>query len=265
MKRFGIWMAACVAAGSVACGAVYPELNAPVRPAGAGPLTPPPPEDMYFLRFAGAEIPPTTRDGRKWDAVGGDAPDPFAKLFIDDKELFRTPVQPNTLAPTWLDAERANYRVAKESRVRVEVWDANALTHQPICVKKLHSLHGQVSPDPMEITCDSGAKVRLRIEKAHAVLGLGFSYELRTRDVYVTRVVKESPAGRVGLLSGDQLVNIHGKSARDMQDGEAKSLINTHSRTGLSLTIKHGDGSTVDVTLKEGPIYPVKADDIPIP
>jgi hypothetical protein len=244
---------------------VYPELNAPVRPAGAGPLTPPPPEDMYFLRFAAAEIPATTRDGRKWDAVGGDAPDPFAKFFVDDKELFRTPVQANTFAPTWPDAARANYRIAKSSRVRIEVWDSNALTHHPLCMRKLHSLHGQASAEAMEITCDSGAKVRLRVERAHAVLGLGFSYELRTRHVYVTRVVKESPAGRVGLVPGDQLAKIHGKTALDMADGEAKSLINTHSRTGLSLTIKHADGSTVDMTLKEGPIYPLKSDDIAIP
>ncbi len=265
MKRFGICVATALLLSSVGCGAVYPELKTPVRPAPPGALSPPPPEDLVFIRFSRAEIPPTTRDGRKWDSVGGDAPDPFAKVFVDDKELFRTPVQSNTLTPTWPDAERANYRVPKGSRIRVELWDSNALNHQPICMRKISNLHNQVSSEALELTCDSGAKILMRVEPAHAVMGLGFLYELRTLDVYVTRVAKESPANRVGLLPGDQLVKIQGKVARDMQEGEAKSLINTHSRTGLNLTVKHPDGSVADLTLKEGPIYPMRSDDIAIP
>lgn len=263
MKHFlALAVLALVASG---CGAVYPELSAPVRPAPAGDLTPPPPEELVFLRFIGAEIPPTTRDGRKWDSVGGAAPDPFAKVFVNDQELFRTPVQANTLAPTWQDAERANYRIAKGSRVRVEVWDSNALTHHPICMREISHLHSHVASEPYLIECDSGAKLQLRIEAAHAVLGLGFLYELRTLDVYVTRVVQASPAGRVGLQGGDQLVKIQGKPAREMQEGEARSLINTYSRTGLNLTVRHADGNVQDLTLKEGPVYPLKSDGIPIP
>src|SRR5882724_10724580 len=82
---------------SSACGAVYPEIGTPVRPAGSRQLDPPPPDDMVYLKFARAEIPTRTRDGRQWDSVGGSAPDPFAKLLLEDKEILVTPVQANTL------------------------------------------------------------------------------------------------------------------------------------------------------------------------
>jgi hypothetical protein len=74
-------------ASLTACGAVYPEISTPVRAAGERRLDPPPPEDMVFLKFANAQIPTRTRDGRQWDSVGGSAPDPFAKLLIQDREI----------------------------------------------------------------------------------------------------------------------------------------------------------------------------------
>src|SRR5262245_32131040 len=75
-----------------ACGAVFPEITPNVKPPPAGrEITPKPPQNLVYVAFAGAEIPPTTRDGRKWDSIGGDLPDPFAKVFVDDREIFRTP------------------------------------------------------------------------------------------------------------------------------------------------------------------------------
>jgi len=240
----------------VGCGAVYPELAAPTRPAPAGAqLSPAPPDDMLYIAFERAEIPRTTRDGRRWDAVGGAAPDAFAKIMIGEKELVRTPVQSNTTAPTWPDQERGNYRIARNVPLTLELWDSNPLNNHPICVKKLQRLHDETAAGRVDVVCDSGARVSLIVEPAHAKLGLGFHYELRTEDVYVTRVELESPAGRVGLRAGDQIQRIQGKEIRAMREGEAKSSINANARTGLSLTVKHADGRVEDLSMKEGPIY----------
>ena len=246
-----------------ACGAVYPEIKTLLRPPGnQKALQPPPPKEVLFLAFAGATIPEKTRDGREWDAVGGEAPDPFAKLFVNNKEIIRTPVQANTLAPTWSNAKLANYRIASGSSVRVEVWDANAINHHPICVKRLSALHSYAVQGRVEVQCASGARVTLLVEPARARVGLGFFYELRTQDIFVSYVSRESPAGRLGLAKNDQIVAIEGKEVRKMEEGEARSRINARGPLGVRLSVKDGKGRVRDLVIKEGPIYPVVGEPI---
>jgi membrane-associated protease RseP (regulator of RpoE activity) len=175
--------------------------------------------------------------------------------MVGDKELVRTPVQANTLTPTWPDGPRGNYRLAIGTPLQLELWDSNALTNHPICVKTIRRIHDDANAGGVDVACDSGARVWLKVEPAHAQLGLGFHYELRTQDVFVTRVVLESPAGRLGIRAGDQLTRIEGKDVSEMREGEPQSLINANARTGLNLTVKHAGGKVEDVTLKEGPIY----------
>jgi hypothetical protein len=259
------WLVFSTAGFVAACGAVFPEISPPVKSPPAGrELAPPPPSDLLFLAFAGADIPEKTRDGRKWDSMGGSAPDPFAKLFVDDREIVRTPVQSDTLSPTWPDQKRGNYRISKEAHIRVELWDSNPLNNHPICLKKIHSLPEQASPFPVDIECESGAHVRLRVEPAHARWGLGFSYELRTVGVGVTRVLAESPAARAGLKSGDEIVEIAGKKVAKMEEGEPQSLINANAQVGVDIVVRGADHADRPVKLAEGVIYPVFDEGVPV-
>ena len=242
---------------SIACGAVYPEVSTPVRPVGERHLDPPPPDDLVYLKFANAQIPVRTRDGRQWDSVGGSAPDPFAKLLIEDKEFLVTPVQANTLHPTWPDQKLGNYRIKRNTPIRVELWDANAINNHPICVETIGNLLGEVSEEQnLELRCDSGATIEIVVQPAHAKFGLGLYYELGTYDIRVTRVVAESPAARAKLKRGDLLVAIQGRVVRGMDQESSRSLINSNVSTGVTFTVKHADGSQDDVTLKDGPMYP---------
>lgn len=256
---------ALVAAVACGCAAIYPELSSPVRPVPVGKeLTPPPPKTVRYIVFKRAEIPPLTRDGRKWDRYGGSAPDPFAKVLLDGKELILTPVQSNTLTPTWPDQKRANYVLGSHPRVRIELWDSNPISNHPICVKVVRNLDEEIVQDTLSLTCDSGAHIDLTIAPARPKLGLGLYYELRTNDIGVTRVVRESPASRSGIRKGDQIVRIQGRDVKNMDEGEAKSLINAHARSGLSLLVRHENGKVQDVTLKEGPMYPTIDEGIPL-
>src|SRR4051812_36801351 len=91
-------LSAALLVGAVAgCPAVYPELGTRTRLLAPGqPLDPPPPEGIRWMKVLSAHVPELNRGGRPWQANGKFA-DPYAKVFINDKEMFRTPVQSNTL------------------------------------------------------------------------------------------------------------------------------------------------------------------------
>jgi hypothetical protein len=248
------------------CGAVYPQLSTPIRtPPAQVTLTPPAPEDLLFVKFAGAVIPTRTRDGRSWDSVGGSLPDAFAKLYVDGKVILETPVQSNTLTPSWPDQRKANYHVRPGAAVKVELWDSNPINNHPICIAEVPNLHAESNSDiPLRIDCNSGAEITLIVNAAHPRLGLGLFYELRREEVVITRVLRESPAARAGLVRGDQLLKIQGKAVKTMEDGEAQSLINANAATGVTLWVKKADKSEAEMKLKEGAIYPLVDEDVPV-
>ncbi len=252
--------------GSLACGVVYPEVQTPLRTPPPGfALVPPPPDEVLYLRFAGATIPPRTVDGRQWDSGGGAAPDPFAKLLVNGKEIIVTPVESDTLRPKWGEQVRANYRIKKGSAVKVEVWDKNAIKSHPICTEDIKNLHDEASTEhPFEITCESGAIVTLVVEPAHGRLGLGLFYELHTEGAYVTRVIEESPARRAGLDAGDEIEKVQGQDVREMEQGKLQSLINANAALGIDLVVKRGDAPPRQLKLKDGAIYPLVGEPIAI-
>lgn len=249
------------------CGAVYPELKTPSRPPVAGQPLDPPPAELKWIAFEGATVPPHTRDGRKWDAVGGEAPDPYAILFINGKEAIKTPIASNTLSPTWPAAPRGNFRIESGDRLRVELWDSNPINDHPIGVKDLApDDSGAGEAGELDVACESGAHIRLALQPAHALVGLGFNYELRTEGaVFVTRVLAESPAGRAGIKVGDELVALDGKLVSAMSAPEVQSALNQGHPGGLAIRVRHDDKSVVEVTIKEGAIYPTFAEWGPVP
>jgi len=243
---------------------VFPELGTPVREVPPGyAFEPPPPEELVYIAFQRAVIPARTRDGRAWDSVGGSLPDAFAKLTVDGKDLIVTPVQSNTLNPTWPNQKRGNYRVRKGAVVQLQVWDSNPINNHPICSETIRNFHENVSFErPLEVSCDSGALVELSLEPAHGKVGLGLHYEIRTEQVFVTRVLRESPAARAGLGRGQEIVRIMGQNARGMSEGRVRSLMNSNG-TGLELVVAGLDRTERQVVLKDGPIYPTLDEAVP--
>jgi len=250
---------------TTACGAVFPEVTPPVKaPPPGRELEPPPPKDVVFIAFAGAEIPEKTRDGRQWDSIGGSAPDPFAKVLVNDVEILRTPIQSNTLKPTWPDQKRANYRIPGGAHVKIELWDSNPINNHPICGKVMHDFAQQAAAEPIVVDCESGAHIQLRVEPAHARWGLGFSYELRTGGAAITRVLAESPAAREKLAAGDEILEIGGKKVAKMEEGEVQSLINANGQVGVDLLLRGANHDERRVKIKEGVIYPTVDEGVPV-
>ncbi len=245
-----------------ACAAVYPELGTPLRPVPTGAkLSPAPPEDVLYLRFKKAWIPLRTRDGREWS---GGAPDPYAVVRVSGKELFRTPIQPHTHEPTWPDAPKGNYRIRKNAKVTIELWDDATFQQHPICAKDAEDLHAAVNAGSLTLVCDVGAKVTLEVEPAHAVYGLGIWYEIRAQGAFVTRVLAESPAGRAELRAGQRILTLQGQEVGNLDEGQIRSLFNANARTGLVITVLELNGKTRTAQVAEGPVYPLAAEDVPL-
>jgi len=247
------------------CAVLYPELATPLRrmPPGVAPL-PPPPDDLVYLTIKGATIPKLTRDGRKWDSNGNGAPDPYAVVYVDDKELFRTSVQPDTFEPTWPEQQRMNYRIPHSAAVRIELWDDNAIVAHPICVQKVRELYDSMAYGEEVVDCSGGATVTLEVKPPRPRLGLGFFYEVRSAEVVVTRVIAASAAGRARMEPGDRLLSIQGRPAAAMSSAEVQSTINSNADLGVQLELRRGDGRTDHVTLRDEALYPVAGEGIPV-
>jgi hypothetical protein len=247
----------CALLGAVsilACSAVFPELQAPVRVPRPNEVEPPP-AGLKWLAFKEATIPQQTRDGRKWS---GAAPDSYAVLYVNGKPLLKTPTHANSLQPTWPDGPAGNFHVEPTDHFRVELWDSHPINDHPIGVKDIK----EISDDDerrgeIELECDSGARVKVAFEPAHSRLGLGFYYELRVGEVVVTRVYKESPAGRAGMKPGDQITMLGNKLVSELKTGEVQSIINTPHLEGMPTKLRHPNGQEAVVTLKEGAIFPL--------
>jgi len=252
------WVPLLLAAAVSACSAVYPEIQTPVRSLDSRQVDPAP-KEIVWIRLKGATVPSETRDGRKWGGdLSGHAPDPYALLFMNGKLLLRTPVQSSTLSPTWPVGPAGNFRLIDGDRFRVELWDSTTLHDHPIGVKEIGSLNEEISmAGEVDVECDTGARVRVAFEPAHGRLGLGFYYELRVGEVYVTRVYEESPAGRAGIKPTDQILTLDGKPVDKMKPAEVQSILNTPHLDGLAMTIRHTGSQPAQLSLREGSIYPL--------
>jgi len=259
-KRYASGLIASLILG---CAIIYPEVQTAVHAPRQGQvLDPPPPDDLYFIYFESASIPAKTPGGLDWP---GGAPDPLAKLLVNGSELIVTPSQSSTRAPTWPDQVRQNYRVAPGSEIFVEVWDDNPMINKPICRAQVRDLSSLREGANNEFWCDSGARVRLGVEPARGMLGLGLYYEPRgTEGVKVTRVVEQSPASRAGLRAGDRILAINGKDVKQLDGNQVRSAINEKARTGVKLDVWYQNGKRHIVEVKEGPLYPLSSDEIPL-
>jgi C2 domain len=238
------------------CAVLYPEVAAPIKPVPpAQTVTPPPPVDLFYIAVRGATIPNRTLDGRRWDELGTGAPDPYAVIYINAEELFRTTVQSDSLEPTWPDSPKLNYTIAKGSKLKVEIWDDNAVNPEPICVQEVKNARAEAQETgEIELYCPGGTRITLDFAPARARWGSGLYYELRGDSVGITRVLRYSPASRAGLVGGEDVLSIGGKPVKGMSENEVKSAINGGVATGVTLSVRAG-GETRNVEIKDGPVY----------
>ncbi len=253
-RRWALGFALALTCG---CSILYPEAATPLRdpPAGAE-AKPAPPRDLLHLRFKEVVIPDRTRDGRSWEEANGSLPDPIARLVLDkDTVVLETPVERDTLVATWPDQIDANYTIPPNRKIRVEVWDRRVLANEPICVKPVESLHEEAEFGELRLRCDSGTRITMVVEEARPRWGLGMTYEVNDEAARIIDVYRHSPVVRAGLAIGDQITSIQGVPVSSMDPQQVTSSINANSRKGVKVRVLRSGGRSLELTLKEGPIY----------
>jgi hypothetical protein len=250
------WRAVAALAMTVSCVAFYPELRTSLREVGEDEVVEGrPPRRMAYIEFEKARIPPKAPDGRPWDGSDDDLPDPVARLIVDDRCLIETPVEQDTLAPTWPTQRRANYMVQPDSVATVELIDHDSVTDRPICRKRVGDIRAEAEFGEVEVMCDNGTRIWLTVQPARPKMGVGLFYELRVNQVFVSRVAAHSPAGRAGLRAGDEFIELEGQAVRAMDEAQVRSVFNAGVRNGLHAKVRRPGETPREIVLKEGPVY----------
>lgn len=239
------------------CAALYPELATRIDKVAEGQkLDPPPPDGLRWLQFEKGEVPPTTRDGRKWGrGVQDGLPDPVAKLFVNDVEVLKTDPAPKTVNPTYEKSKHGNFPLAVGDKIRLELWDSDPLYNRPIGTGSARVTNEMLTDGQYTARFDMGGQLTVHLKPAKAVWGLGLWYEVRNKSAGITRVLGNSPATRAGLKKGDEIIAIGPTNVTEMTTDEVRSAMNAPPIEGLALTVRHADGVTLHAKVKQGPIY----------
>jgi C-terminal processing protease CtpA/Prc len=178
-------------------------------------------------------------------------------VSVGDEVLLETDAASDNLNPVF-EGKGANYEIASDSQLVVEIRDADAL--------KDFNMGRAVVPAPsrteidlgqMEIDTGNRGSVVIEVERAHALMGLGFDYNLWGNKLTVTEVWKHSPAARGGMRPGDKVLQIGAREVGEMQTREVRSALNAIGHKKIDLVVQHKSGTTATVPINVGPIYPL--------
>lgn len=215
------------------------------------------PAHVWQLRFASGTVPPKRPGGLDWDPGGG-LPDVVARLYRGGELIFETPVQQDTLTPTFDVSLPRNVWLPPSRELRLEMWDRDdGPTNQPIGIWRGQGLPPNALPDAdARVNMANGASLTFRIAAPAAHRGLGIEeYELRGDNLFVLRVIEHSPAGRAGIAAGDAIVAIGDRTVEDLGEAGAASALSMAADRQASLRVRKSDGGEEVVEVDRGYVW----------
>ena len=110
--------------------------------------------------------------------------------------------------------------------------------------------------DPYSQFIDSENLEELKIETEGQFDGLGIEVVVKNGILTVLTPIVDSPAFRAGVLIGDRIVKINGKSTKNITIREATKMLRGKTHTTVTLTVVHeGENEPKDIKIERGKIH----------
>ncbi|MDR4504727.1 MAG: S41 family peptidase [Candidatus Scalindua sp.] len=110
--------------------------------------------------------------------------------------------------------------------------------------------------DPYSQFIDSENLEELKIETEGQFDGLGIEVVVKNGILTVLTPIVDSPAFRAGVLIGDRIVKINGKSTKNITIREATKMLRGKTHTTVTLTVVHeGENEPKDIMIERGKIH----------
>ena len=79
--------------------------------------------------------------------------------------------------------------------------------------------------------------------------GIGAQVDSRRGMLHIVTPLEDSPAWKAGIMAGDTVLKINGKSTRDMKLSDAVSMLTGDEGTKVTLTVRHESGKVQNITV----------------
>ncbi len=236
-----------------AMGCAYPRRTtslSPVRGASESTSTP---SDVWSLTISGGSIPPESRGAIGWDGDGG-LPDPYVRVYRGETLIWESPTLDDTLSPEWNATLPRNLYAPRDQTLRFEMWDRDTVGADPIGIYRNRGLPGNViSGADARVMLEGGAQLSLRLAPPTAHRGVGIVlYEVHGDELTVLELETHSPAGRAGILAGEQIIAIGGQSISALGEQRAPGALSMAGERHETLRVRNARGETREVELDRG-------------
>jgi hypothetical protein len=237
-------------------GCAYPRRGTslvPVRSDLAAAASSSAPADVWSLVVVSAVVPPQSRGALAWDGSDG-LPDPFLRVYRDDVLVFESPSVSDTLTPEWNVTLPRNFYAPGHASYRFELWDRDDVGADPIGIYRNRGLPENLLPGAdARVLMDSGAQLAMRLAPPVAHRGVGVRlYEVRGDVLVVLEVETHSPAGRAGIVSGDEIMAIGGRSISSLGQQGAPGALSMAADRGERIRVENARGEVREVVFDAG-------------
>lgn len=235
-------------------GCVYPRRSTSLSAISApGASTLGAPEHVYRVTVVSAQTGATRRGALSWDDGGG-PPDCFVRIYRDDELVFESRTIENSLRPEWNETLPRNLEIVSGTRLRLEVWDADTLSADPVGIWRGEGLPMNAEPGvEARILLEGESWLTMRFDDPRPHRGIGIrSFELRGSSLGVVEVEPHSPAGRAGIVPGDAILAIGSRTVASIAENEAVTALSLAADRGEPLRIRSANGSERVVELDRG-------------
>ena len=222
----------------------YPRHTTPLNDApGLKVPTEQTPGGMYTVRLLSAVAPPNKISGLAWDD-DGTGPDLFARIYVDDRKVWESPVIENETKPQWNRVLPGNVIVPRASDFRLELWDYDTpVSADPIGRIEHRGLPPTAIPDAIaRLQLDAGTMVVIMVSAPRPHRGVGLEVEVRPDALKVLSVEPYSPAARAGVKKGDHIVGIASERVAHMEEANKISELSLAAGRHAKLVVTDSNG-----------------------